>query len=25
VTQKCDQLIELAPCHLSDGTDPTLK
>ncbi len=25
VTKKCDQLIELAPCHLSDGTDPTLK
>ncbi len=25
VTKKCDQLIELAPCHLSDGSDPTLK
>ena len=25
VTQKCDQLIELAPCHLSDGTSPTSK
>ncbi|MEQ1748725.1 MAG: ATP-binding cassette domain-containing protein [Prosthecobacter sp.] len=25
VTKMCDQLIELAPCHLSDGSDPTLK
>ena len=25
VTKMCDQIIELAPCHLSDGSDPTLK
>ena len=25
VTKKCDQLIELAPCHLSDGTSPISK
>ena len=25
VTKKCGQLIELAPCHLSDGTSPTSK
>ena len=25
VAKKCDQIIELAPCHLSDGSDSTLK
>jgi len=25
VTQKCDQIIKLAACHLSDGTSPTTK
>jgi len=25
VTQKCDQIIKLGPCHLSDGSSPTTK
>jgi ABC-type bacteriocin/lantibiotic exporter with double-glycine peptidase domain len=25
VTQKCDQIIKLAPCHLSSGTSPSRK
>ncbi len=25
VTQKCDQVIELAPCHLNDGSSPSPK